>query len=75
MIQYKKGRCTMNQEPITVNSKAITPLINEDETQIIFQRHCNYDRSLGDLLPKSKKIQKELVKAYISNLDRKVHKS
>ena len=61
----------MENQPLTITDLAITPQINSNETQIIFQRHCNYDRSLGDLLPKSKKIQKELVKGYISNLDRK----
>lgn len=61
----------MENNPLTITTLAITPQINNNQTQIIFQRHCNYDRSLGDLLPESKKIQKELVKAYISNLDRK----
>ena len=61
----------MENTPLTITTLAITPQINNNQTQIIFQRHCNYDRNLRKLLPESKKIQKELVKAYISNLDRK----
>lgn len=33
-----------NNEPVVVGSTSIRPLINQKESQIIFQRHCNYDR-------------------------------
>ena len=49
----------MESQPLTITDLAITPQINSNQTQIIFQRHCNYDRSLGDLLPKSKKYKKK----------------
>lgn len=61
----------MQTQPLTITSTAITPQVTNNQTQLIFQRHCNYDRNDGTLLPESKKIQKELVKAFISNLDTK----
>ena len=58
----------MIQEPITVNSKAIIPLINEDETQIIFQRHCDYDRANGGLVEDSIKEQQKIISQFIIGL-------
>ena len=32
---------------ITVDSASIVPMIDKNQTQLIFQRHCNYDRKNG----------------------------
>lgn len=58
----------MNQEPITVDSQAVTPLLNTNETQIIFQRHCNYDRTNGGLVEESIKEQQKIIFQFISSL-------
>lgn len=58
----------MNQESIKINSKAIIPLVNPNETQIIFQRHCDYDRNKGGLVEESIKEQQKIISQFISSL-------
>ena len=53
---------------LNVDSSAIFPMINEFQTQFVFQRHCNYDRNNGLLLPESVSKQKEIVKSFIVNM-------
>lgn len=51
-----------------INSSSITPFIKEDETQIIFQRHCNYDKKNGILLSESINIQENIVSSFIKKI-------
>ena len=57
-----------NNEPVIVDSTSIKPLININESQIIFQRHCNYDRTNGGLIPESVEHQKSIVASFINEL-------
>lgn len=43
-----------------VSTKSITPLIKLNETQIILQRHCEYNRQKGKLIKDSIELQKKL---------------
>lgn len=54
---------------ITINSEAIKPVINSNETQIILQRHCSYDKTNGNLLNVSKTYQEELVLQFLKALE------
>ena len=40
------------------------PQAKLNETQIILQRHCNYDKQKGGLIPESIRIQKEVVNKF-----------
>ena len=57
-----------NNEPVTVDSLSIRPLINENESQIIFQRHCNYDRINGGLLADSVEHQYSIATFFVNEL-------
>lgn len=54
---------------ITINSEAIKPIVDFNETQIILQRHCSYDKTNGNLLETSKIYQKELVLQFLQILE------
>ncbi len=53
---------------LIVDSRAIVPLINDNQIQFIFQRHCDYSRENGFLLPESINKQREIVKTFIINM-------
>ncbi|HBA37827.1 MAG TPA: hypothetical protein DCY94_03810 [Firmicutes bacterium] len=53
----------------TVNSDAIKPVIDRGETQIILERHCNYDREDGNLVDLSIENQKSLARSFVDQLD------
>lgn len=57
-----------NNELITIDSSSIRPLINANESQIIFQRHCDYNRSDGILTPESIAYQNAVTISFISEL-------
>ncbi len=57
-----------NNMNLTIDSSAITPMINNNETQLIFQRHCNYDRNNGGLIPESINEQIRVITSFIDNL-------
>ena len=57
-----------NINRLTIDSRAIVPLINDSKIQFIFQRHCNYEKENGFLLPESINKQKEIVKTFIVNM-------
>ena len=59
-----------HNEPLVVDSSSIRSLINKNETQIIFQRHCDYDRSNGGLTSKSSDEQHLIVTFFINELKR-----
>ena len=59
-----------SDKPVVVDSTSIRPLINENESQIIFQRHCNYDRTNGGLIPESVEYQCSIVTSFINELKR-----
>lgn len=54
---------------LMIDSKAIIPMINKNQTQLIFQRHCNYDRTNGGLILDSLDNQKIVVSSFIDSLD------
>ena len=54
-----------------VNSSSLTPMIDNSETQIILQRHCNYDRTSGFLVQDSINVQKRIVEKFVLNLKEK----
>ena len=54
-----------------VNSSSLTPMIDNSETQIILQRHCNYDRTSGFLVQDSINEQKRIVDNFVLNLKEK----
>lgn len=56
------------ERKIVINSSSIKPIIENNETQIILQRHCNYDRSNGSLLDESKKQEEKIVEEFLKNL-------
>ncbi len=60
----------MNEE-ITINGDAIAPIPDMFETQIILQRHCNYDKVKGNLLEESKLYQEKLVLEFLRGLEDK----
>ena len=53
---------------ITVDSASIVPMIDKNQTQLIFQRHCNYDRKNGRLYPESVEDQKSIMQSFITDL-------
>lgn len=57
------------RDKITINSDAITPISNFFETQIILQRHCNYDKTNGNLFDDSKAYQEKLVLKFLKNIE------
>ena len=57
------------KDKIIINSTAITPIPDIFETQIILQRHCNYDKLNGNLLESSIKEQEKIVLKFLKNLE------
>lgn len=57
------------KDKININSVAIKPLLDEFETQIVLQRHCNYDRVNGNLLDSSIKEQEEVALEFLKGLE------
>lgn len=57
------------QEKIKITAEAIMSLEENFKTQIILQRHCNYEKSTGELLESSVKEQERIVKRFISQLE------
>lgn len=57
-----------NSMKLMIDSSAITPMINQNQTQLIFQRHCNYDRTNGTLIPDSVDYQKEVIESFINSI-------
>lgn len=57
------------KDKITIHSDAIKPCVGVDETQIILQRHCNYDKTNGTLLDDSKLFQERLVLQFLRGLE------
>lgn len=55
---------------ITINKKAITPMVDVTDTQIIFQRHCEYSKNENKLLESSVKEAKGLMDEFIKKLDK-----
>ncbi len=59
----------MKSKKITINSFSITPLIVNEQSQIIFQRHCDYNRKDGGLIEDSVIRQQEIVNTFLNNLN------
>lgn len=57
-----------DHDSITITSSSIVPMIAQNQTQLIFQRHCNYDRKSGGLIPESIEQQKFVVMSFIEQL-------
>lgn len=57
--------------PVTVDSSSIIPMIGDNESQIIFQRHCSYDREKGKIIPESAATQQSIAEKFISALQQK----
>lgn len=57
----------MNQ-PFKLDATALTPQIAENQTQIIMQRHCDYDKEDGVLTEESISRQKSILNQFISEL-------
>ena len=57
------------KDKINITSAAITPIPDIFETQIILQRHCNYDKSNGNLLDSSVKDQEKIVLEFLKSLE------
>lgn len=57
------------ENKITINSEAIKPVIDFNETQIILQRHCSYNKTNGNLLNASKIYQEKLVLQFLKILE------
>ena len=55
-------------QPVVVSSSSIKPLVKQNESQIILQRHCNYDKSQGSLTPESIEYQYLIVTSFINEL-------
>lgn len=53
-------------EGIMIDASSLLPQLVNDETQIIFQRHCAYDKEKGCLLDKSVDEQKIIVKNFLN---------
>ncbi len=58
------------ENKVAVDTTAIYPMADIDETQIILQRHCNYDRDKGNLVEESIIDQKKVVIGYLSDLEK-----
>lgn len=55
-----------DNQRLTIDSSSIIPLVDNNQTQIIFQRHCNYDRSNGGLIPESIDYQINVINSFIN---------
>lgn len=55
-------------QEITINSSAIIPQIDNNETQIVFQRHCNYDKVNGCLIRESVDNQTKIINSFINSM-------
>ena len=53
---------------LTVDSTAISSLAQPNQTQLIFQRHCNYNRANDSLIEDSIQQQIKIVKSFIKSL-------
>lgn len=53
-------------EDVMIDDSSLVPQLVNDETQIIFQRHCAYDKESGTLLDKSVAEQKIIVKNFLN---------
>ncbi len=58
----------MEERSLTVDSSSIVPMISRNQTQLIFQRHCDYDRENGGLIPESVEKQKAIIQSFIEHL-------
>lgn len=56
------------KEPFKVNKDSITPQVSHNETQIILQRHCDYDKEQGKLIEDSIGIQEQVVTNFLNQL-------
>ena len=56
------------KDEIVITKDAIIPVLNMFETQIILQRHCNYDKLNGKLLNPSIKEQEQIVVQFLERL-------
>lgn len=56
------------QKEFHVNRESIRPLLGSEDTQIIFQRHCNYDRVQGGLIEESIETQKDVIRSFIEHI-------
>lgn len=52
----------------SIDSTSIKPLANVEETQIILQRHCNYNKEYGGLVEESKNNQEIIVESFLTLL-------
>jgi len=57
------------KDNIKITSSAITPISDNFLTQIILQRHCNYDKSNGTLMESSIKDQGKIVSEFLKSLE------
>lgn len=57
-----------NNIEFSVNSSSITPLIGFNETQLVFQRHCAYDKESGGLISESVDEQVKIMQSFIHEL-------
>lgn len=55
---------------LTINNEAITPVASRGVTQLIFQRHCDYDRVNGCLTKASIATQEETAYSFIKQLEK-----
>lgn len=53
---------------VTINSRSVVPLVGLNQTQIILQRHCNYDRNSGGLVAESEQIQSQISDSFLTSL-------
>lgn len=58
----------MSTKKNLITNVSVTPLVFVNETQVIFQRHCDYDRINGGLIDNSVQVQTELAKKFMQNL-------
>lgn len=52
-------------QELKINTDALIPQVVSNETQMVFQRHCAYDKTNGELVGESKKLQKEVVSRFL----------
>ena len=58
----------MEQREIKVNASSVYPALKEAKTQLIYQRHCVYDRNSTQLTVQSAEYQKQVAIAFINQL-------
>lgn len=57
------------KDRVNITNIAITPTLDIFETQIILQRHCNYDKITGVLLESSVSQQQDIVLKFLNDLE------